>query len=243
MPTSPPLREPKASRVRVWQAVERIVRSGRRPTIGGVRELLGGGSPNSITAYVNDWYQDLGSRLAASDTPMPGLPPEAVSLLTEIWRVAAGPRAGAPGGPSVAVDELRDAERAALLADAKALETMNKELQRHRSTAERALVETRALLARREAALEEERSQVVATSQALAQARLDLEIARERRRLAAARVAPAAVKRPAPKSRAAVGGSKSRAGRNRLKKLLKPSFRRKAASTRRKARGARGGKR
>jgi hypothetical protein len=207
MPKAPgSVREPKASRVRVWQAVERIVQSGRRPTVEGVRELLGGGSPNSVTAYINEWYEELGDRLAAADTPMPGLPREAVSLLAELWRVASGSRAGA-GEPSTAADELRDAERAALVAETRALDTLNRELQKHRASAEKSLAEARALLARREAALDEERANAAAADQALMQTRLALEVALERQRLApsrvsvarrAARLAPRAKNKKAP---------------------------------------------
>jgi len=79
------------------------------------------------------------------------------------------------------------AERDVLEAEAKALQTLNHELQRHRVTAEKSLAEARALLARREAALDEERSRSASLDQAFAQARLELEVLLERQRLAPAR--------------------------------------------------------
>jgi hypothetical protein len=177
--------EPKASRVRVWQACDRVLRSGRRPTVEGVREVLGGGSPNSVTAYINEWYRELGTRLTAAETPLAGFPPEAVSLMTELWRLAANDQANAPDGDSADDEATRmlAAERDALEAEGKALQTLNQELQRHRSTTEKSLAETRALLSRREAALEEERARAASLEQALAQARMQLEIELERRRL------------------------------------------------------------
>jgi hypothetical protein len=70
MPNPPePAPEPKASRARVWQMCDRILQSGGRPIVEGVRELLGGGSPNAVTADINDWYRDRGSRLAGAETP------------------------------------------------------------------------------------------------------------------------------------------------------------------------------
>ena len=72
-------REPKGSRVRVCQAADRVLRSGRRPTVEGIRELLGGGSPNSVTAYLNDWCRELGGWLVAAETPPACFPAEAVS--------------------------------------------------------------------------------------------------------------------------------------------------------------------
>ena len=215
-------REPKASRVRVWQAVERIVRAGRRPTIEGVREILGGGSPNSVTAYINDWYRDLGGRLDAADAPMLGLPSEAVSLLAELWRLAAGSRTPSAGG--AAADELREAERLVLIAETKALETLNKELQKHRATAEKSLAEARALLSRREAALEEERSHLAVLEQALAQARLDLEVTLERQRLAPARMRVPPRTRPSRNRPKPARGARTKVGRKaaQRKKLSQP---------------------
>src|SRR5258706_1570683 len=173
--------EPKASRVRVWQAADRVLRSGRRPTVEGIRELLGGGSPNSVTAYLNDWYRELGSRLVAAETPLVGFPAEAVSLMTELWRLAAIDQRGVGNGASDTDTAARanDAERDALQAEAKALATLNQELQRHRASVEKSLAETRALLVRREAALEHERAESSEREQALAQTRMELEVARE----------------------------------------------------------------
>jgi len=181
--------EPKASRLRVWQACDRVLRSGRRPTVEGIREILGGGSPNSVTAYINEWYRELGSRLAAAETPLAGFPPEAVSLMTELWRLAANDQTK-PRDSDAADDtatRVLAAERDSFEAEAKALQTLNQELQRHRSTAEKSLAEARALLSRREAALEEERSRAASLEQALVQARMELEVQLERQRLAPSR--------------------------------------------------------
>ncbi len=215
-----PAPKPKASRVRVWQACDRVLRSGRRPTVEGVREILGGGSPNSVTAYINDWYRDLGSRLAASEAPLAGFPPEAVSLMTELWRLAGTDQAGT--GNSDAADDtvarMLEAERDALEAEAKALQTLNQELQRHRSTAEKSLAEARALLSRREAALEEERSRAGSLEQALVQARMELEVLLERRRLEPARPSAASTRRnptarKRPSTRPAKAKRKTRSNR------------------------------
>jgi hypothetical protein len=179
---------PKASRARVWQAADRVLRSGRRPTVEGIRELLGGGSPNSITAYINDWYRELGTRLDCAEAPLAGLPADAVSLLTELWHLATTGRTGERASEGDTADRLRDAGNASLEAQTKALETLNQELQRHRASAERSLAETRALLARREAALDRERARTAYLEQTLAQTRLDLEVALELQRLGPVRI-------------------------------------------------------
>ena len=165
--------------MRVWQAAERILTSGRRPTVSGVREVLGGGSPNSVSAYLDDWYRELGSRLSAAETTVPGIPADAVALLAELWRIASR----APGPHDDAADQLKEAERSALEADRKSLDVLNQELKRQRAMAEKAAADTRALLNRREAALEEERSRAQQLEQEIAGTRLELEIALERVRL------------------------------------------------------------
>jgi hypothetical protein len=185
MPKPPRTREPKASRIRVWQAVEQIVQSGRRPTVEGVRERLGGGSPNSVTAYINEWYQELGSRLSTADAPALGLPREALTLLSELWRVAAAVRTTPEASGAVA--ELRDAERDALIAEVKALDALNKELVRHRASAEKSLAETRAMLVRAEASRDDEQSRASMLDQEIAQLRLEIEIARVRETLGTGR--------------------------------------------------------
>jgi hypothetical protein len=217
--------EPKASRVRVWQACDRVLRSGRRPTVEGIREILGGGSPNSVTAYIQEWYRELGSRLAAAETPLAGFPPEAVSLMTELWRLAATDQAKTRDSDAAddTATRMLAAERDSLEAEAKALQTLNQELQRHRSTAEKSLAEARALLSRREAALEEERLRAASLEQALVQARMELEVQLERQRLAPSRAAvpkparkPKKVKRPAPRTEKAKRkiGAKRRSGKD-----------------------------
>ena len=195
--------EPKASRVRVFQAADQILRSGRRPTVEAVRELLGGGSPNSVTAYIQDWYQELGERLNTTEKPLAGFPKEAISLLGELWRIAATDRTG---GQVVVADDadrrLLEAERDSLLAQNKALEVLNQELQRHRASADRSLAETRALLSRREGTLEVGREQIAVLEQALAASRTELEIVLARQRylapsLGTERLAPRKARRAA----------------------------------------------
>jgi hypothetical protein len=50
------IRTAKASREHVFAAAEGILLAGRRPTIEAIQARLGGGSPNSIVAYLKDWY-------------------------------------------------------------------------------------------------------------------------------------------------------------------------------------------
>ncbi len=240
--------EPKASRVRVFQAADRILRSGRRPTVEAIRELLGGGSPNSVTAYIQDWYQELGSRLVATEEPLVGFPREAVSLLGELWRIAVADRSG---GQVAAADDANirvlEAERGSLLAQIAALEVLNRELQHHRASAERSLAEARALLSRREGALESAREQIAVLEMALVTARMELETAAQRQTSrAAARLVRRKLKRAAlnPKTRVS-DKTKNRSPRkpkpaqakNALGRKRKVPVNRKSSATKRRAVG------
>jgi hypothetical protein len=123
--------------------------------------------------------------------------------MTELWRLAAADQASSRD-KDVADDtatRMLAAERDAMEAEAKALQTLNQGLQRHRATAEKSLAEARALLSRREAALEEERSRAASLEQALVQARMTLDVFQERRRLEPARRPAAAPPRRAKKQK------------------------------------------
>jgi len=134
--------------------------------------------------------------------------------MTELWRLAGADQALA-GERDTSDDTARrmlEAERDSLAAEAKALQTLNTELQRHRATAELSLAEARALLSRREAALEETRTRIADLEQALARTRMDLEVAIERARIVPrSRSAPATAIRvsPASKRRAAAKGQRT----------------------------------
>ena len=171
-------REIRASRGQVFAAADRALKSGRRPTQDGVRTDLGGGSLNSINTYLNEWYQDVGSRLSRSEEPVKGVPSEASDLLLQLWRLAIK-TTGAGKATDAESEELRimRLQRDAAMAQASALQTLNAELTRHRTTAERSLSETRALLMRREAALEEERQARTRTEQELIRCKVAQEIA------------------------------------------------------------------
>jgi hypothetical protein len=178
-PTFP--RIPKASRAKVWEAADAILLgTGERPTVEAIRQRLGGGSPNSVTAYLSEWYRELAERLSAADAPIEGVPVAALALLRDLWRVA---REGQGAGLSAVqtVDGIAEAELEALKAQVKALETLNVELRRHRATTEKALVEAKALLSRREASAADDRERLVELETALTGAWLELEVLRARK--------------------------------------------------------------
>lgn len=197
-PTPPFPRIPKASRTKVWEAADGILLgTGERPTVEAIRQRLGGGSPNSVTAYLNEWYRELAERLAAAAAPIEGVPIAALALLRDLWRVA---REGQSAGKAAVqdVDGLAVAELDALKAQVKALETLNQELRRHRATTEKALIEANALLSHREGTATEDRERLIELEAALTAARLETDVlrARQRRATTAAPAVVATRKRP-----------------------------------------------
>ncbi len=200
-PSPPVTRIPKASRSKVWEAADAILLgTGERPTVEAIRQRLGGGSPNSVTAYLNEWYRELAERLSAADAPIEGVPMAALALLRDLWQVAREGQ-GTVKARVHDVDGLAEAELGALKAQVKALETLNQELRRHRATTEKALVEAKALLSHRETSASEDRERLVELEAALTAARLELDVlrARQRRATAAASAAAATPTRPRAK--------------------------------------------
>ena len=236
---SPPFpRIPKASRSKVWEAADAILLgTGERPTVEAVRQRLGGGSPNSVTAYLNEWYRELAERLSAADAPIEGVPIAALALLRDLWRVA---REGQGTVTSAVhdVDGLAEAELAGLKAHVKALETLNQELRRHRATTEKALIEAKALLSHREVTASEDRERLVELEAALTAVGLEVELLRARKRRAA--TAPAAVATPR-RPRAKPFGPKptNRAKPKRVARSKKANSKAKAVPKRRKAKQTR----
>lgn len=219
----------RAGRAQVFAAADRALLAGSRPTQDAIRRDLGGGSLGSINTYLNEWYRELGPRISAAEHPGPGLPAEASALLQQLWRLALGStNATEPSERDRAAQLIQDAERTALQAQNKALEFLNAELQRHRLSAERSLVDVRALLGRREAALEDERAARLQAEQVLVQLRMELAVLKERRAVVAAPAAPAAVNRSVRKAKRRSATATVSAKRASAKKSQKRSTKKQA---------------
>lgn len=74
----------------VWTAADTLLLEGRRPTVEGVRQRIGRGSPNTVTPYLDTWFKGLGRRLqdpmayaAASAVPEP-----IAAAATHFWEAA-----------------------------------------------------------------------------------------------------------------------------------------------------------
>lgn len=100
----------------VHTAADALVATGERPTVERIRAHLGTGSPNTVTRWLESWWQGLGIRLDSHQARL-AVPeaPEAVARAAGQWWILALEAAKA------SLEEELSVERAALKADRDAL--------------------------------------------------------------------------------------------------------------------------
>ncbi|MBB1089308.1 DNA-binding protein [Lysobacter sp. SG-8] len=126
----------------VHTAADAIVAAGERPTVERIRAHLGTGSPNTVTRWLESWWQGLGRRLNMHQTQLavPDAPEAVARAAGQWWAIALeAAKSSLEAGLSV--------ERAALQADRDALlkarEALDAEAVRVRSDCETALAARR----------------------------------------------------------------------------------------------------
>lgn len=74
----------------VHTAADEIVAGGERPTVERIRAHLGTGSPNTVTRWLETWWQGLSRRLQAQQAclAVPEAPDAVAVLAGELWRLA-----------------------------------------------------------------------------------------------------------------------------------------------------------
>ena len=74
----------------VHTAADEIVDRGERPTVERIRAHLGTGSPNTVTRWLETWWQGLGQRLQAQQVilSLPKAPDAVAKAAGELWRLA-----------------------------------------------------------------------------------------------------------------------------------------------------------
>ena len=104
----------------VHTAADEIVAGGERPTVERIRAHLGTGSPNTVTRWLETWWQGLSRRLQAQQARL-AVPeaPDAVAVLAgELWRLA--------------LESAKDNAQKAVAADRKAIQEAQAALQTER---------------------------------------------------------------------------------------------------------------
>src|SRR3546814_8032417 len=98
-------------------AADAIVDAGERPTVERIRAHLGTGSPNTVTRWLETWWQGLGQRLQAQQASLslPDAPDAVGKVAGELWRLALE-------HAQANANEALEAERAALQDEQTALQ-------------------------------------------------------------------------------------------------------------------------
>ena len=104
----------------VHTAADEIGRAGERPTVERIRAHLGTGSPNTVTRWLETWWQALGDRLQVqrAHLAVPDAPELVAALAGEWW--------------GLALEHARAAALEALAADRSALQAEQQALQQER---------------------------------------------------------------------------------------------------------------
>lgn len=104
----------------VHTAADELVAAGERPTVDRIRAHLGTGSPNTVTRWLETWWQALGDRLQAqhSRRAFPDAPEAVAALAGEWW--------------DLALEHARAAALEVLAADRSALQAEQQILQQER---------------------------------------------------------------------------------------------------------------
>lgn len=78
------------SELDVHQAADDIIAAGERPTVERIRAHLGTGSPNTVTRWLETWWQTVGFRLRqrAIEAAVPGIPERVAHLSQRLWQAA-----------------------------------------------------------------------------------------------------------------------------------------------------------
>jgi hypothetical protein len=124
----------------VHAAADELVAKGERPTVERIRAHLGTGSPNTVTRWLETWWQGLGARLNSHATRL-SIPdaPEAVLDLAGQWWSFALASARDHAVLALADDRARlDADRAGLARVSDALEIRSRGIEEQLGLAQQA---------------------------------------------------------------------------------------------------------
>lgn len=219
--TSMGARTAKAGREQVLAAADGILWAGQRPTIEAIQARLGGGSPNSIVAYLKEWYSELGERLAHVEAPAEG-------LLPDVHRAALALQRAIQSNQNADVEsDSTDSLIRSLRAEVASQKLLLDEVRAQRGRDQQALADARALLMQKDDQLQE-----LQAGHGAALTRIALLEQRLRRspssKQAARRPGAARAKAPAPRTKAKALKKKSprRVPRRPKRPVRKPSGRR-----------------
>jgi hypothetical protein len=99
--------------IEVFQAADRVLARGMRPTVERVRAELGRGSPARVGQLLEVWWDKLAKRLAG-ETRLPELPPDVATAFSTAWAVASEHAAAGAQSRVAEAQSAVEADRATL---------------------------------------------------------------------------------------------------------------------------------
>ncbi len=78
-------REKGVSAADVQRAADALLRRGRKPSIAALRDQLGGGSPNTLAPLLEQYWQALGTRIAAGPDALERVPESLARMTEALW--------------------------------------------------------------------------------------------------------------------------------------------------------------
>ena len=108
--TTPPYgttrhRRPDLSYGEIERAANAMLKGGERPTVEGIREALGGGSPKSVLDALRRYWREIGTRLDRDPPALKRLPAEIADVAETLWIRALDLAAEAHAGTDTAAQE------------------------------------------------------------------------------------------------------------------------------------------
>jgi septal ring factor EnvC (AmiA/AmiB activator) len=135
-------------------AADALLQAGERPTIERVRLKLGRGSPNTITGFLNSWFQVLGTRLHHREASTSCVPETVLQTATQLWEKSLE-QAFTEINSQLSLERTHLQEaRAALAVQQEQLTTTTQHLARREADLEHGLVALREQLASTQAQLQ-----------------------------------------------------------------------------------------
>src|ERR1700761_4518101 len=81
-------RRDEVTYAQIERAATDILKTGVRPTLEGVRNAVGGGSPRTILDGLNRYWRDLGNQIAGTPDTLRRLPAAVADLAEGVWQRA-----------------------------------------------------------------------------------------------------------------------------------------------------------
>src|ERR1700744_970011 len=88
-------RRDEVTYAQIERAATDILKTGVRPTLEGVRNAVGGGSPRTILDGLNRYWRDLGNQIAGTPDTLRRLPAAVADLAEGLWQRALSMAGGA----------------------------------------------------------------------------------------------------------------------------------------------------